>query len=79
LTLPEYKLIVNKRIIDAAWIPENKFMLETITSIKDEKITLARAIKSRKGRQDFHKILLEARRFLIGLLKMPSGLNLSLQ
>ena len=39
-------------------------MLETITSIKDEKITLARAIKSRKGRQAHQRILLEGEEIL---------------
>lgn len=39
-------------------------MIETITSIKDEKIVLARAIKSRKGRQEHQSILLEGEQVL---------------
>ena len=39
-------------------------MLETITSIKDEKIALACAIKSRKGRQEHQRILLEGEEIL---------------
>ena len=39
-------------------------MLDTITSIKNEKITLARAIKSRKGRQEHQRILLEGEEIL---------------
>jgi TrmH family RNA methyltransferase len=39
-------------------------MLETITSIKDEKIAFARAIKSRKGRQEHQRILLEGEEIL---------------
>ena len=50
-------------------------MLETITSIKDEKITLARAIKSRKGRQDFHKILLEGEEILDWAIENAVGIE----
>jgi TrmH family RNA methyltransferase len=39
-------------------------MLRTITSIKDEMITLARAIKSSKGRQERQRILLEGENIL---------------
>ena len=39
-------------------------MLKAITSIKDEKIALARAIKSRKGRQAHQRILLEGEEIL---------------
>jgi TrmH family RNA methyltransferase len=39
-------------------------MLETISSIKDEKITLARAIKSLKGRQEHQRMLLEGEKML---------------
>jgi RNA methyltransferase, TrmH family len=38
--------------------------MKTITSIKDEKITLARALKSRKGRQEHARILLEGEEIL---------------
>jgi len=50
-------------------------MLETITSIKDEKITLARAIKSRKGRQDHHKILLEGEEILDWAIENAVGIE----
>jgi TrmH family RNA methyltransferase len=39
-------------------------MLSRISSIKDEKIILARAIKSRKGRQEYQRILLEGEEIL---------------
>ena len=39
-------------------------MLETITSIKDERVTLARDIKSRRGRQQHKRILLEGEEIL---------------
>ena len=51
-------------------------MLETITSIKDEKIALARAIKSRKGRQEHQRILLEVKKFLIGQSQMLFASNI---
>ncbi|MBN1535763.1 MAG: hypothetical protein JW908_03445 [Anaerolineales bacterium] len=39
-------------------------MIETITSIKDERVVLARAINTHKGRQKHQRILLEGERIL---------------
>ncbi len=39
-------------------------MIETIHSIKDQRITLARELKSLRGRQEQHRILLEGEEIL---------------
>jgi hypothetical protein len=41
-------------------------MLEKITSIKDERIILARSLNSHKGRQAQNKILLEGEQIITG-------------
>ena len=39
-------------------------MIHAIRSIKDEKIILAREVKSRKGRAEHHRMLLEGEQIL---------------
>jgi RNA methyltransferase, TrmH family len=50
-------------------------MLETISSIKDEKIILARTIKSRKGREEHRKILLEGEQSLDWAIENDVGIE----
>jgi len=47
-------------------------MLETITSIKDEKITLARAIKIAQGATGFSQKFSEGEEILDWAIEMPS-------